>query len=69
MANQRVVSKMELDGPWMVSSSDDQVKRFPKTLAGAKSIVRAAARRGVALTIYEQTRNVPGQGPHYYPLR
>lgn len=53
-------------GPWMVSSEDDTVKRFPKTLAGAKSIVRAAARRGVTLTIYERTRNVPGLGPIYY---
>ena len=60
---------MEPYGPWMVTSDDDPVKRFPKTLAGAKSIVRAAARRGIALTIYEQARNVPGQGPHYYPLR
>ena len=60
---------MEQFGPWMVTSDDDSVKRFPKTLAGAKSIVRAAARRDITLTIYEQTRNVPGQGPHYYPYQ
>ncbi len=60
---------METYGPWMVVSDDESVKHFPKTLAGAKSIVRTAARRDVVLTIYEQTRVVPGQGPHYYPHR
>ena len=61
------MSTPEPYGPWMVSSSDDTVKRFPKTLAGAKSIVRAAAQRGVTLTIHERTRTVPGLGPIYYP--
>ncbi len=54
-------------GQWMVTGPG--VERFPKTLAAAKSMVRAGKRRGKVLVIYEQTRNVPGQGPHFYPYQ
>lgn len=49
-------------GPWMVTSDDRSVKLFPKTLAGAKSMVRAWARKGVTVTIHEK---VSAEG--YYP--
>lgn len=54
-------------GQWMVASDDEGVKRFPKTLAGARSMERAYARRGITVTVYEKTRTVPGLGPLYYP--
>lgn len=36
----------------MVSSDDRKIEHFPKTLAGAKAMVRKYARKGIVIEIY-----------------
>lgn len=51
-------------GEWMVTDDERTNDRFPKTLAAAKSMVRAGARRGKKLEVYRRT-----SPEGFYPYR